>query len=160
MNGVIQLQASLDFLSEVYRSKVSESFQQRPCLYDAERSSFPGLKEGQRDCITMVTAVTYSSADRTSRPTSQLRSGSASKTQSQPSPVKPTEKVPPGGLKKRVVTAGGPPPTKQQKLDFGAKPAFQVYQPTKESDDEEEMGEVESTSTDDDVTFSDLSEIL
>ncbi|MED6258067.1 hypothetical protein ATANTOWER_002590 [Ataeniobius toweri] len=34
--------------------------QQRPCLYDAEWSSFPGLKEGQRDRITVVTAVTCS----------------------------------------------------------------------------------------------------
>ncbi|KAK5620459.1 hypothetical protein CRENBAI_023618 [Crenichthys baileyi] len=52
---------------------VPEFSQQRPCLYDAEWSSFPRLKEGQRDRITVVTAVTCSLAGRQSEPPSQLR---------------------------------------------------------------------------------------
>ncbi|KAK5611245.1 hypothetical protein CRENBAI_020074 [Crenichthys baileyi] len=47
---------------------VPESSQQKPCLYNAEWSSFPGLKEGQQDRITMVTAVTCSLAGRQSEP--------------------------------------------------------------------------------------------
>ncbi|KAK5618822.1 hypothetical protein CRENBAI_010570 [Crenichthys baileyi] len=47
---------------------VIESSQQRPCLYKAEWTSFPGLKEEQRDRITMVTAVTCSLAGRQSEP--------------------------------------------------------------------------------------------
>ncbi|MEQ2252446.1 hypothetical protein ILYODFUR_021812 [Ilyodon furcidens] len=43
-----------------------ESSQLRPRLYDAEWSSFPGLKEGQRDRGTVVAAVVCSSAGRQS----------------------------------------------------------------------------------------------
>ncbi|KAK5598454.1 hypothetical protein CRENBAI_010714, partial [Crenichthys baileyi] len=50
----------------VYRSKLCS--QQRPCLYDPEWSSFPGLKEEQRDRITVVTALTCSLAGRLSEP--------------------------------------------------------------------------------------------
>lgn len=49
--------------------------------------------------------------------------------ESQHSTVKLTEQVPAGGVKQRAAgkstastSTGGPPPTKQQKLDFGAKP--------------------------------------
>ncbi|XP_070409967.1 uncharacterized protein [Nothobranchius furzeri] len=78
--------------------------------------------------------------------------------ESQHGTVKFTERVPPRGPKQRAVTSAGPTSPKQQKLDFGAKPAFQVYHHVTESDDETE--EEESTPKDDDVTFSDLSEIL
>ncbi|KAK5621980.1 hypothetical protein CRENBAI_013403, partial [Crenichthys baileyi] len=44
------------------------SSQQRPCLYNAEWSSFPGLKEGQRDRITVATAVMCSLAGRQNVP--------------------------------------------------------------------------------------------
>ncbi|KAK5621684.1 hypothetical protein CRENBAI_020109, partial [Crenichthys baileyi] len=44
------------------------SSQQRPCLYNAKWSSFPSLKEVQRDRITMVTAVTCSLAGRQNEP--------------------------------------------------------------------------------------------
>ncbi|KAK5599860.1 hypothetical protein CRENBAI_014839 [Crenichthys baileyi] len=47
---------------------VIDSSQQRPRLYDAEWSGFPGLKEGQRDRGTMVAAVVCSSAGRQSEP--------------------------------------------------------------------------------------------
>ncbi|KAK5600746.1 hypothetical protein CRENBAI_010764 [Crenichthys baileyi] len=47
---------------------VLESSQQRLCLYNAEWNSFPGLKEGQQDRITVVTAVTSSLAGRQNEP--------------------------------------------------------------------------------------------
>ncbi|MEQ2313113.1 hypothetical protein AMECASPLE_038236 [Ameca splendens] len=50
------------------KQTVPEITQQRPCLYNAEWSGFPGLKEGQRDCITVVTAVMCSLAGRQSEP--------------------------------------------------------------------------------------------
>ncbi|MED6271728.1 hypothetical protein CHARACLAT_023337 [Characodon lateralis] len=43
---------------------VPESSHQRPILYNAEWSSFSCLKEGQRDRITVTTAVTCSLAGR------------------------------------------------------------------------------------------------
>ncbi|KAK5613065.1 hypothetical protein CRENBAI_002188 [Crenichthys baileyi] len=44
---------------------MAQSSQQRPCLYNTKWSSFPGLKEGQRDRITVATAVTCSLAGPT-----------------------------------------------------------------------------------------------
>ncbi|MED6253458.1 hypothetical protein ATANTOWER_030040 [Ataeniobius toweri] len=56
-------------------NSVPEKSQQRPSFYDAEGSSFPGLKEGQKYRITVAIAVTaVRPADRTSRSTPQLRS--------------------------------------------------------------------------------------
>ncbi|MED6290636.1 hypothetical protein CHARACLAT_015191 [Characodon lateralis] len=41
---------------------VPESSQHTTCLYNAEWSAFPSLKEGQQEHSTMATAVTCSSA--------------------------------------------------------------------------------------------------
>ncbi|MEQ2312847.1 hypothetical protein AMECASPLE_035416, partial [Ameca splendens] len=60
---------SCDHIQSTEANCVPESSQQRPCLYEAEWSSFPGLKEGQQDRITVVTPVTC----KASLPTPQLR---------------------------------------------------------------------------------------
>ncbi|KAK5601555.1 hypothetical protein CRENBAI_024124 [Crenichthys baileyi] len=65
MNGVIKVQALLDFLSEVYRSKLcSRAFPAKTLSLRRRVEQFPGLKEGQRGRITVVTAVTCSLAGR------------------------------------------------------------------------------------------------
>ncbi|MEQ2308109.1 hypothetical protein AMECASPLE_024782 [Ameca splendens] len=56
------------FLRSTEANCVPESSQQRQCLYDAEWSSFPGLKKGQQDRITVSTAVTCSLASRQNEP--------------------------------------------------------------------------------------------
>ncbi|MEQ2252721.1 hypothetical protein ILYODFUR_024688 [Ilyodon furcidens] len=70
---VIKVQAWLDFLSEVYRSKLCpESSQQS--LYNAEWSSFPGLKEGQQDCNSARRSACSSARPSKSHPSPLLRS--------------------------------------------------------------------------------------
>ncbi|KAK5601633.1 hypothetical protein CRENBAI_022905, partial [Crenichthys baileyi] len=66
--SVIQSRDHLHYVKSTEANCVPESSQQRPCFYNAEWNSFPGLKEGQRDRITVVTAVTCSLAGRQNGP--------------------------------------------------------------------------------------------
>ncbi|KAK5612805.1 hypothetical protein CRENBAI_006379, partial [Crenichthys baileyi] len=67
--GVIKVQVLLDFLSEVYRSKLcSREFPAETLSLRRRVEQFPSLKEGQRERITVVTAVTCSLAGRQNEP--------------------------------------------------------------------------------------------